>query len=167
MENIYQRIKKQYENSRGDSTTLFQTVVAAAEEIGIEAVLGVLEQCVTEKRLAWIDNQLASLPLRGYPLQDGFNIFFERYLGLSMPRDGELVEASAERVVVRWWNQCPTLDACSKLGLDTRQVCRCAYQKPVEKLLKRIDPRLRFDRNYEAIRPYAPYCEEIIRLEDY
>ena len=26
--------------------------------------------------------------------------------------------------------------------------------------------RLRFSRNYEKLRPYAPYCEETITLED-
>ena len=30
-------------------------------------------------------------------------------------------------------------------------------------LVARLDPRLRFTRNYEAsLRPYAPYCEERI-----
>jgi hypothetical protein len=67
---------------------------------------------------------------------------------------------------MRWWNACPTLDACTKLGLDTREVCRKAYQCPVQEFLKRIHPKLRFDRNYEHIRPYAAYCEEIITLED-
>ena len=29
----------------------------------------------------------------------------------------------------------------------------------------RIDPRLHFDRNYNALRPHTTYCEEIIYLE--
>jgi hypothetical protein len=165
VDGIYRLIKTQYENSGGDSIPLFQTIIEAAEEVGMKEALTVLEDCVMEKRLAWIDRQLGELPLSGYPVQDGFNVFFERYLGLSVPRDGEIVEASPKRIVVRWWNPCPTLDACVKLGLDTRQVCRCAYQQPVEALLRCVDPRLRFERNYEAIRPYALYCEEIISLE--
>ena len=52
------------------------------------------------------------------------------------------------------------------LGLDTRQVCRKAYHLPVQKFLSRVHPRLRFERNYEVLRPYAPYCEEIIILEE-
>jgi hypothetical protein len=36
----------------------------------------------------------------------------------------------------------------------------------VQEVLQKLDPRLRFTRNYAAIRPYAPYCEEIIYLED-
>lgn len=29
-----------------------------------------------------------------------------------------------------------------------------------------IYPGLRFTRNYERLRPHAPYCEEIIRLDE-
>jgi hypothetical protein len=69
-------------------------------------------------------------------------------------------------MVTRWWNQCPTLDACQKFGLDTRDICRKVYHQPVQIMLERVDPGLRFDRNYECLRPYAPYCEEIIELAD-
>jgi propanediol dehydratase small subunit len=34
----------------------------------------------------------------------------------------------------------------------------------VQEFLQRIDPRLRFDRNYTALRPYRDYCEELITL---
>jgi hypothetical protein len=40
------------------------------------------------------------------------------------------------------------------------------YVELLPKFLKHINPRLRFDRNYESIRPYAAYCEEIIELVD-
>jgi hypothetical protein len=65
---------------------------------------------------------------------------------------------------MRWWNPCPTLEACVRLGLDTRTVCRQAYHQPVQVMLSRLDPRLRFERNYEALRPYVSYCEERIVL---
>jgi tRNA(adenine34) deaminase len=68
-------------------------------------------------------------------------------------------------MVIRWWNHCPTLEACRKLGLDTRQICRKVYQQPVQVFLAKLDSGLRFGRNYEALRPYTPYCEEIISLE--
>jgi hypothetical protein len=76
-----------------------------------------------------------------------------------------VVEATHSKLVTRWWNACPTLAACQKLGLDTREVCRKAYHRPVQVFLAKIDPRLRFDRNYAVLRPHAPYCEEIITLE--
>jgi hypothetical protein len=97
---------------------------------------------------------------------DGFRLFYERYLGLAIPRDGEIVEATPRRIVSRWWNPCPTLEACQKFGLDTREVCRRVYQQPVDAMLRRIDPRLRFRRNYAVLRPHQSCCEEIIELEE-
>jgi hypothetical protein len=94
----------------------------------------------------------------------GYQWFYEKYLHVSIPGDGELVEHTRGRMVMRWWNACPTLDACVKLGLDTRVVCRYAYHQPVQVFLNAIDPNLRFERNYTCLRPYAPYCEEIIQL---
>ena len=55
--------------------------------------------------------------------------------------------------------------ACQQLGLDTREVCNRGYHKSVQIFLSRIDPRLRFERNYETLRPHSPYCEEILRIQ--
>jgi len=85
---------------------------------------------------------------------------------LELGKDGIIVHKNSRKIVVRWWNYCPVLEVCRKLGLDTRIVCKLAYHKPVELFLKRINPKLGFNRNYEKIRPYAPYCEEIIFIED-
>jgi len=43
-------------------------------------------------------------------------------------------------------------------------VCKGAYYKSVQTFLNRIDPRLKFDRNYRSLRPYTDYCEEILEL---
>ena len=51
-----------------------------------------------------------------------------------------------------------------------RQVDKCAeilkLEPTVTEMLKKINPGLRFERSYAAIRPYAPYCEETILLEE-
>jgi tRNA(Arg) A34 adenosine deaminase TadA len=50
--------------------------------------------------------------------------------------------------------------------LETRQVCRALYEKPVQFLVSRLDPEIRFVRNYEHIRPEAPDCEEsLVRVD--
>ena len=58
------------------------------------------------------------------------------------------------------------MQACEHLGLDTRTVCRVTSEKPVQALLSRLDPALRFARNYEALRPHGPHCEESIHRID-
>ncbi len=167
MKNEYcQLIKNQYENSRGDSTRLFKTILSVAEETGLEEALDYMEECVIEKRAAWLERNEKSIKKTGNPLLDGYSTFYECYLGLSIPKDGEIIEASERRIAMRWWNKCPTLEACLALGLDTREICKRVYHQPVQMLLSRIDVKLRFERNYEALRPYTSYCEESIELEE-
>jgi hypothetical protein len=162
----YQLIKQQYQNTRGDSTELFNLILQASKEIGMDQALAYLEQCVIEKRLAWLKENRDDTTRADDPLMEGYRWFYERYLRVSVPADGEIIEHTSQRLVMRWRNHCPTLDACQKLGLDTREVCKKAYERPVEEFLKTIHPNLRFQRNYEHIRPHAAFCEEIIILED-
>ena len=159
-------IRQLYLDSRGDSTELCRALLQIAGRAGRAEALACLEGCVTERRLAWFDAHAAEFRPSGKPLVDGYALFYERYLGLVVPHDGEIVSATEARLVTRWWNPCPTLEACRQLGLDTREVCQAVYHRPVQALLKRLDPRLRFLRNYAALRPHTHYCEEIIALEE-
>ncbi len=162
--NHYLLVKSQYEHSYPDATGLFQTILDLGGQIGLMAALELLQACVLEKRLGWYERVGHSLERTGDPLQDGYHLFYESYLHVALPQDGEIIALSPGRMVTRWWNRCPTLEACQKLGLDTRVVCRRAYEAPVQALLDKVDPRLRFRRNYAAIRPYTPYCEEILEI---
>jgi hypothetical protein len=167
MDEHYRLIKGAYENpTGGDSTPLLQTVLSVAEEVGLDNALACLEGCVVEKRLSWLENNLERLERTGDPVLDGYRLFFEVYLALSIPEDGEIVEHTDSKLVMRWWNRCPTLEACMELGLDTSQICRGAYHRAVQEFLSKLHPGLRFDRNYEALRPHTAYCEEIITLDD-
>lgn len=161
-----ERIRAQYLRLQGDSTELFEEVIRISAEIGMEPTLKLLETCCIEKRLAWVAGHFTqTAPSAEDAVRTGFDWFYHEYLHARLPEEGEIVTASPHRIVARWWNPCPTLDACVKLGLDTRQVCRLAYHRPVDAFLKAIHPRLRFERNYECIRPYCGYCEEIITIE--
>ena len=163
--NNFKRIKTCYENSRGDSTDLFKEILQISNEIGLDEALSILERCVIEKRLTWAKAHLGEVEMTGNLVLDGYRWFYETYLGVSVPEDGELVELSARRIVLRWWNPCPTLDACQKFGLDTRVICKKAYHRPVQEFLVQLHPVLCFERNYDCLRPYTAYCEEIIFLE--
>jgi hypothetical protein len=164
MPDHYQRIRREYESLQGDSVELFRVVLSASAEIGMGAALATLEQCVIEKRSAWLSANLVEAGQGKDPLLDGYVWFYEKYLGLSVPKDGAIVGRSGSRIVMRWWNPCPTLEACVQLGLDTREICKQAYHKPVQTFLEQVHPGLRFGRNYERLRPYGAYCEEFIEL---
>jgi tRNA(adenine34) deaminase len=80
--------------------------------------------------------------------------FSERWMRIAIG-EAEIVFHSA--------NFCSTLEACRILELDTRHVCRLYNEKATQELIRQIDPRLRFSRNYEKLRPQSAYCEEMIR----
>jgi tRNA(Arg) A34 adenosine deaminase TadA len=124
-----------------------------------------IEREVAEKRINWFKQNIHVLqdkpsPRRAYEL-----LFFE-YMGLS-PEDLLVVSESAEEIIWLSMNDCPTLEACKQLGLDTRQICRAAYEKSTQALLSQLDPQLRFLRSYEEIRPYADHCKEMIFRVDF
>jgi len=162
----YPLVKAKYDAKGEDHSDLFQTILDIARETSLDVALESLERCALEKRTSWLDENLEVLQPAADPVGDAYRIFYETYLGVSAPDDGEIVQRAPGRMVTRWWNQCPTLDVCQKLGLDTREVCQKAYHKPVQVLFSRIHPALRFQRNYDALRPHTPYCEEIITLEE-
>lgn len=157
-------IQNKYANSRQDSTELFESLLSIAGETGLETALAGLEECVFERRRKWLENHPELLSRGADPVMQAYRMFYEHYLGLSLPRDGEVAESGVNKFTVRWRNHCPTLEACKRFGLDTRVVCRVAYERPVQMMLEKIDPRLRFVRNYDAIRPYVDTCEESIEL---
>ena len=94
------------------------------------------------------------------------NLLFFDYMGLSAG-DLPIVSESADEIVWLSRNDCPTLEACRILGLDTRQVCRAAYEKSTQALVSHLDPQLRFLRSYSEIRPHAGHCREMIMRVDF
>jgi tRNA(Arg) A34 adenosine deaminase TadA/catechol 2,3-dioxygenase-like lactoylglutathione lyase family enzyme len=123
------------------------------------------------KRLDWLTahghpaRTAAPLPAMPITPRQAFELFFFDYMGLTreqMP----VAEETPDRIVWLSRDACPTLEACSRLGLDTRVVCRAVSERPVQVFLSRLDPRLRFVRDYVAIRPYAAHCrEQIVRVD--
>ena len=55
---------------------------------------------------------------------------------------------------------------CNSLKIEDEAIENNLYIRPVQIFLEQISPRIRFSRNYDRIRPYAEYCEEIMELED-
>ncbi len=163
MDKYFETIKRKYES--GDFVETFKTIMEISKKIGFKKSLKYLERCVTEKRLRWIKENLKKIKLTGDPIEDAYNVFYVSYLKISCPKDGEIVRKNKKEIITRWHNKCPILDACKKLGLDTKIICKEVYHRPSQVFLSKIDKRLKFDRNYNHIRPYTPYCEEIIRLE--
>lgn len=142
---------------------LFRYVKAVAKEIGERKAWSILENCITDMALEWYKKNKKELVQEKPLLEHAFDVYYFRHLNLN-PEDVEIVEKSGNKVVCRWRNFCEVLEACKILGLDTRVVCKNVYEKPGKTLLKQISSKLNFRRNYNKIRPYADYCEEIIEI---
>jgi tRNA(adenine34) deaminase len=117
-----------------------------------------------ERRRAWFEESGGAAALSGGdPLGEAYALLLRR-LGITAD-EAPVVERSADRIVFRSANPCPTLEACGILGLDSRYVCARYNEGATDALVKLVDPRLRFARNYDRLRPLSPYCEEMILLD--
>ncbi len=121
------------------------------------------EKCA--KRLRWFKEKYIK-PADNDPSQinKAYKLFINK-LGIT-PEEALIVETGKNSIVIHSINFCSTLEACKILNMDTRLVCRHLTEKATAELIRQLNPKLSFKRNYDKIRPYSPYCEEMIILED-
>ncbi len=116
----------------------------------------------TEKRRRWFEGEhLGIEEVAGNPLLKAYQVLLRR-LGI---KEGEapIIRRNEKAIVFRSMNLCPTLEACKVLDLEPRRICKVYNEGATDALVKLVDPRLEFVRNYERMRPEYEYCEEIIR----
>ncbi|MFH2130634.1 MAG: nucleoside deaminase [bacterium] len=116
---------------------------------------------LAKKRVSWYSDQDFK-PVSDDCLDQAYGLFLKK-LGISAA-EAPVVDRQPDRLVIHSKNFCPTLEACNILGLDTRVICRKLTEGPTQELLQQLNPKLRFQRNYQHIRPHGPYCEEMIIL---
>lgn len=97
-------------------------------------------------------------------LDAAIRALYEANLRLTLGVHGDLIERSANRVVLAWDSECDVIHkarACP--DLPAKEICYGAYHKPYEVILKRISSWLWFNRDYSRLRPYCgDRCIEII-----
>jgi len=116
-----------------------------------------------QKRLEWFQknkNDLASLET---DVRRAYNLFLIQYLKID-PAEVPIIYENSKRIVWRSYNWCPVLEACKKGKFDTRDVCKKGWEQSVQDFIAKVNSKLIFSRNYKKIRPYTPYCEEMIEL---
>ncbi|MFQ6080727.1 MAG: hypothetical protein ACE5OW_03550 [Candidatus Bathyarchaeia archaeon] len=136
--------------------------IRKAEEIGS---YDFIHQELLEKRLGWYEENKDRLNLEGSEVRKAYTLLLIEYLGLD-PGEVPVVYEDERKIVWRSYNFCPVLEACKRLGLDTRKICREGWEKSVQELISKINPNLKFSRNYKVIRPHAECCEEMIELTE-
>ena len=117
------------------------------------------------KRTAWFQENKARFGFISSDLLDSsYRLLLERFD--ITPDEAPIVHKTADRIVFHSKNFCPTLEACRLLGLNTRHVCRLINENSTDILLKQLDKKLCFSRNYDKLRPYEAYCEEMISISN-
>ena len=142
---------------------LLTYVQEVAKEIGEEKAMEILAKTHSQAHKRWLEDNASKLDLSGPPLLAAYRMVFGDMMGLDLSKI-DIVAQTEDRIVHNYAFPCSILDACVKLGLDTRKICK-ALEKPANTLMQFVDPKLRFGRDYEKIRPYADYCVEICWLE--
>jgi tRNA(Arg) A34 adenosine deaminase TadA len=113
------------------------------------------------RRIQWFkENKAAFDFLSGDAVTAGYKLLLKRFN--ITEAQAPVVAKSEHEVVFHSQNFCPTLEACRILGLDTRDICRKLNETATDLLVKQVNPRLEFSRNYQKLRPYTEYCEEKI-----
>ena len=129
-----------------------------------EAALCALNEDSIRRRTDWFEENKSRFAfLSDDPLSAAYFLLLARF-GITA-EEAPVVFKSETKIVFLSQNFCPTLEACKRLGLDTRYICKRLNEDATNRLVQSIDPHLRFSRNYEHLRPYTPFCEEMICLE--
>jgi len=98
-------------------------------------------------------------PRRVETAGDVLNVFYYGFLRLRR-EDVEVVGVSDRELVTVSRNPCPILRLALTLGMDTRYVCRVVSETVCRYVLRRLNPRLVFERDYSYIRPHRDGCLE-------
>jgi len=126
-----------------------------------EQTLCLYNEETKHNRISWYRNSYRIIDQENEkPIERAYKLFLKK-LDIST-EEAPIAIQSDKRIVFHSKNFCPTLEACKLLGLDTRKICKLMNEDATDAFLKEINPNLKFSRNYEKLRPYSEYCEEII-----
>lgn len=102
-------------------------------------------------------------PRRAESMSDLLDLFYYKFLRLKKEHV-EVVRITNSELVTISRNPCPILRLTLFLGLDTRYTCKLISEPVCRYVIRRVNPELVFERNYDYIRPYEDGCMERIYL---
>jgi hypothetical protein len=130
-----------------------------------------LANLLIEKRVSWmeehLDEMLAKPEYKDLPPQEqAYHIVYIEHMEID-PKDSKIIDVPPNRVEIISRNFCPYLEACQRLELDTRDICKTVGEPSIQEMIKLIHPDLVFGRSYNKfIRPHESFCYEFIELKE-
>lgn len=125
-----------------------------------------LAEIITRRRVSWIKDNLENM-LNKYkglsPEETAYKIIFFEHMKID-PNYSKMKRIFSNKIQINSYNFCPYLEACKKLNMEIKFVCKEIGEHSIQEMIKFINPNLRFGRNYNHLRPNADFCEEYIEL---
>jgi len=126
-----------------------------------------LADLITQRRVLWFEENKNTVLSKYHGLPDeekAYRIIFFDHMKIN-PEYSKMARLDKGKIRVESYNFCPYLEACRKLGLDTRFVCKEIGEPSIQEVCKLINSNLKFRRNYQNIRPHnCNFCEEYFEL---
>ena len=123
-----------------------------------------IDSSLCKKRLEWLEEHINDVKEESL-VKKTYILLLIKKIEIE-PSEVPVVYEDNKKIVWQSFNWCPVLEACKELGIDTRKVCKNGYENSVVKFVQRINPKLKFSRNYEILRPHGQYCEETIKISE-
>ena len=137
-----------------------------------------VEGKIIKKRLKWYDEHKGELNYTKCEyltdIQKAFIILFRHRLKIDT-NDLRIVPIYDSKqgiftTHIQSRNFCPYLEAFKRMKLkpeESIKLCRLVLEKPCQALIDKINPKIKFSRDYSHIRPLSNYCDERLILKDY
>lgn len=125
-----------------------------------------LSDLITKRRVNWMKEHRDEILAKyeGLPLDEiAWRAVCFDHMHI-YPPDSRSTRISDKKLRFDSYNFCPYLEACKQLDLDTRYICKEINEQPIQKMIEVLDPRLKFSRNYENLRPRSKFCEEYFEI---
>ncbi|MCS7134702.1 MAG: hypothetical protein NZ889_02490 [Candidatus Pacearchaeota archaeon] len=90
--------------------------------------------------------------------------FYLKFLKIKR-KNCKIIKITKNKIVTRCNNPCPILGLANFIEKDTKEVCKKISEPVCVYVLKKMNKKAKFFRNYKKIRPHAKYCEETILLK--
>lgn len=117
-----------------------------------------------ERRLKWFQTERPLADIMAADVKEkAYRVLLKKFN--ITEEQAPIVYREESKIVFHSKNFCPTLEACNILELDTRGVCGYYNEGSTDLLVKQVDSRLSFKRNYDKLRPHSDYCEEMIIID--
>jgi hypothetical protein len=133
-----------------------------------EGILTVKElaELIMQRRITWFEENKDAILSKYADLSDeekAYRTIFFDHMKID-PEHSKMKKVGSTKIKIESYNFCPYLEACKQLGLDTKFVCKEICEQSIQKVSEMINPKIKFSRNYQKIRPYNYFCEEYFEI---